>query len=598
MDCETSLPPEGGYLVPLAQVAPSWHANSLGVRERLAVGTLLVVGTLLRLWGLSAKSLWIDETFSIGIVSQSWPSFIHTLLFVQPNMETYYMLQKIAASVTPTSWQHGEFFWRLIPALAGGAVIIPVYLLARRLFDIRTALLAATLVTLNEFMVEYSQQARGYTLFVLVLTLSYYALIRWLVDGQRRALIAFAVLSAIGFLTQAFEVVFLVGQIALVVCVMLRGRRVAWRAGLLALVPLLLIIALRYPVYAAHPDQVSWIQRPTMQDLVIGVMQLAGGSGGTVPLSAWLVLSIAIVALGIVAASTLAFIRGEQRDAPFTWGQQFDRCEANSAILLWVLVPVLGTWVGSQVKPVWVTRYLAPASIGICLIVAVAIVITIDRLSQRSSRQSVSRDSVVFSPSPLRLARGSNADSTFPIQPNPIPLSGATESGLGGQATRNVIAVLAVVALLSVWLVPLQHYLTRPAWEDWRGAAHYVATNFAAADGIVCYDNQWGCDFGVSHYFVSMDVAAHLDPQAPGAFSWETYSQQNREATFAQAVTPDALTAYARKHGRVWLVLGHYTAGQGDWQTGLAWLAAHAHQMTKVVFAGDIEVYQYDFGGN
>lgn len=589
MATETSLPPRAAVNRPArtTPAAPAWWRWLVAQRAYLALGALCAVGLALRLGDLSAKSLWIDETFSIGMATQSWPAFVHTLATVQPNMELFYLLLKVAVTLTPAAWQRGEFFWRLLPALAGTATIPAVYALARRLFTVRVALCAAALVAVNEFMVEYSQQARGYTLFVLLLTLAYLALVRWLADGSRGALAWYAALTALGFLTQAFEVIFLLAQLAFVAVVLLRRRALPWRAFALSLLPLAAVVALRYPLYAAHPDQVAWIPRPTVTDLVHGTRQLVGGDGG-------MPTRVGDLLLLLVLASTLTLIawagrekaeremtrnkreitrnsykmprntlvttvRNEREDIPrhsasdpassrVPVPRPLDRIEAVALVVGWFVVPIAVTWVGSQVKPVWVTRYLAPSSVAACIIVAAGLEVMV-----------------------MLVARGG-------LRP-------------------WLYGALALVAITG-WLVPLRDYQVRPGWEDWRGAAASVNARFQAGDGIVCYDNQWGCDFGFSHYFASFGGPAHLDPAAPGAFAWATYARADREAIFARAVSPAYLAPYLAQHWRVWVLLGHYSNGAGDWVAGLAWLNGHAHLLSKIVFAGDIEVYLYAAGGN
>lgn len=512
-------------------------------RVALALVTIVVAGGALRLWGLASKSLWIDETFTVGMASQPWPQFWHTVLGVQPNMELFYVLMRTLVWATPAAWQRGEFFWRLLPALAGTATIAAVFPLARRLFGSQAALAAAAGVAVNEFLVEYAQQARGYTLFVLVLTLSYLALVRWL-EGDRRALWWFGALAALGFLTQAFEVVFLTGQLALLALAALRGRRVDWRGLRLALLPCAAVIGLRLPVYGAHPDQVSWIPRPTLGDLVRGARQLAGGDGGVPSRAGDLLLLATIAALGVLVVWAVGPPRDRARWLTrATADERLDRVEQAALVVLWLAVPVLGTWLGSQVKPVWVTRYLAPASVAACLALGAAVAI-VSRLAQRPD-------------------------------------------------ARRLILTVLTAGTLALAAIPLRDYLARPGWEDWRGAAAFVNARYQTGDGVVCYDNQWGCDFGFGQYFAAFGGPARLDPAAPGAFSWPTYAQPDREAIFAQAVSPAALAPYLAAKGRVWVLLGHFSNGQGDPRAALAWLDAHATRVASFIAAGDIEVYCY-----
>jgi mannosyltransferase len=539
MDSGSPIPYAGPRLI--VPAAPwRWIVSH---RAALALAAITLAAMLLRLWNLSAKSLWIDETFSIGMVSQHWPSFAYTILFVQPNMEVFYLLLKLLASVTPAAWQQGEFFWRLLPALAGAACVPATFALARRLAPAHIALIAAAFVATNEFMVEYSQQARGYTLFVLIQILSWLMLVRWR-EGERRALAWFAALAALGFLTQAFETIFLLAQISFILIIALRrGTLPRWTA-LLALAPVGIIIVLRFPIYAAHPDQVAWIPRPTLSDLYHGMRQIVGGDGGE-PSHIGALLLVLVFA-GALILAVIALLGW--RDVAKTPVAPLDRVEAALLALCWFAIPIAVTWVGSQVKPVWVTRYLAPCSIAAAVILA--------------------------------LALHWGAEQLPAIQ------------------WRGVLISAATLLILTAALKPLHDYQVRPGWEDWRGAAQMVNANFQSGDGIVCYDNQWGCDFGFSHYFATFGGPAHLDPGAPGAFSWATYALPNREAIFAQAVAPAALAQYLAAHPRVWVLLGHFTSGVGNWQAGLAWLRANAHPMLQYIAAGDIEVYCFQRGGN
>ncbi len=534
--------------------AAAWRATVAG-RYVLLVGVVTILGGAIRWWGLGAKSLWIDETFSIGMVSQSWSSFFATVGGVQPNMEAFYLVLKIWRMVTPVSWHSAEWFWRALPALAGTLTIPATAWLTRRLYGPVAAVLAALLVAANEFQVEYAQQARGYTLFVLLLILSYIALERWVTRGDRRALIAFAALAAVGFLTQAFEVVFLTGQIAWLIAIDLRWRGLARRAGVnwrplaLALLGILAVVAWRYPIYAAHSDQVAWIPRPTTTDLFHGLRQLAGGDGGTPSrIGDGVLVVLLLAALGLTALVLWQLVAAwrqhtatDRRHASPVTGMddKLATVDAHLLVLCWLAIPVLGTWIGSQIKPVWVTRYLAPTGVAASICVAVAIASLAHQLPWQRWR--------------------------------PVALLG----------------MLAISVTLQAG--PLHDYLARPGWEDWRGAAQYVDSQYQAGDGIVCYDNQWGCDFGFSVYFHH----ARLDPNAPGAFSWATYGRPDREAIFARAVDPTALAPYLAAHGRVWVLLGHYLSGQGHWQATLGWLNQHAHLIKRVDFRGDVVAILY-----
>jgi uncharacterized membrane protein len=511
------------------------------------LASITLVGGIIRFWHLGSKSLWIDETFSVGMVRQDWGTFIHTILFVQPNMEAFYVTLKVATSLTPVSWQT-DAFWRLLPALAGTAVIPAAATAGRRLSGTRVGLLAAALVAVNAFQVEYSQQARGYTLFVLLFLLSSIALLDWM-RGRPHALIWFGALVALGFLTQAFELIFLACQICSLGLIALRGRKIAWLHLALALLPFGLLVILRLPIYSAHPDQVSWITRPLSNDGMMGIISLAGGNSSTLTTAGYLLFYLVCLALIVLLATTGFALRQHPQLLHYqpVGENAVDRVEALIIVFCWSVGAIAGTWLISQVKPIWVPRYLAPASVGICLLLALALHAITAWLNNRHVRQAI------------------------------FSFTGA---------------LLVLLACL-----PLHSYLARAGWEDWRSAAGFVNSQFQTGDGMLCYDNQWGCQFGFTTYFTIDGNRAQADLTAPGAFTWERYGRADREQEFAQAVDPKALAPYCEQHRRVWLLIGHYHAGTGDWQAGIAWLNAHARHATTRDFAGDIHVYLYDFGG-
>jgi hypothetical protein len=86
-----------------------------------------------------------------------------------------------------------------LPALAGGVLLVAAtFWLARQLYDARVAVLAAALVGVGSYLVEYSTNARGYTLqalcFVLMLGLVFVAVRR----QSLSALLLAALVGALG----------------------------------------------------------------------------------------------------------------------------------------------------------------------------------------------------------------------------------------------------------------------------------------------------------------------------------------------------------------------------------------------------------------
>src|SRR3546814_20280489 len=85
-----------------------------------------------------------------------------------------------------------------LPAIVVGAALGPVmYGAAKAAFDRRTARVAALLVVPAPFLVWYSQEARMYSLFMLIGVAGVWAQLVALRAGRTRAWVAWGVLSAL-----------------------------------------------------------------------------------------------------------------------------------------------------------------------------------------------------------------------------------------------------------------------------------------------------------------------------------------------------------------------------------------------------------------
>ena len=130
---------------------------------------VLIAGlaAVLRFHSLAAKSFWFDEGVSVAIARLDWYNFARILWRREANMSLYYFLLHF--------WLYfggSEFFVRALSVLFAVASVPVIYLLGRRLFDSRVGLIAAALMAVNAYHVQYSQDARSYSLMVLLCLLS------------------------------------------------------------------------------------------------------------------------------------------------------------------------------------------------------------------------------------------------------------------------------------------------------------------------------------------------------------------------------------------------------------------------------------------
>jgi hypothetical protein len=323
-----------------AQTNPTWF--DAGVLCIIAA-----VAAALRFHLLAAKSFWFDEGVSVAIARLDWYNFARILWRREANMSLYYF------SLRP--WLHfggSEFFVRSLSVVFAVASIPAVYLLGRRLFDSRVGLFAAALLATNAYHVQYSQDARSYSLMVLLCSLSSFYFLEELKEPSRRNRAAYILTSALAVYAQFFSLLLLVAQ-WLSLRMLDRGQiprqsKNNWRWVALLVAPVVTFVA------TTGTGPLRWVQRPGFKDLWVFALHLTGNGG-------------ALLLLGCAAACIAAVAPVSHtcriRRAPWeSWRFRF--------LLCWLLFPPVFTLALSLVKPLFVARYFISCLPALLLLVA------------------------------------------------------------------------------------------------------------------------------------------------------------------------------------------------------------------------------------
>ena len=125
----------------------------------LLLGLIVVVGAIVRLHGLGEASLWLDEAASVQFAGLPWSTLWLSGYDNAPPV--YYSLLKLALL-----FGDSEFAVRL-PSMVFGVLTIPmVYRAGQLLAGSWAGLGAALFFALSASQVEYSQEARAYSLLI------------------------------------------------------------------------------------------------------------------------------------------------------------------------------------------------------------------------------------------------------------------------------------------------------------------------------------------------------------------------------------------------------------------------------------------------
>lgn len=144
------------------------------------MGKILLAALIVRLIGLN-QSLWLDEAISyLAVKSFSFWEIITKFSPGDVHPPLYYLLLKLWTNL----FGYSEISLRLPSVIAGVVAVFVVIKIGQKLFNKRVGLLAGLFLALNPLAVYYSQEARMYSLAMLVISLAAWAFIcqkKWLV---------------------------------------------------------------------------------------------------------------------------------------------------------------------------------------------------------------------------------------------------------------------------------------------------------------------------------------------------------------------------------------------------------------------------------
>jgi mannosyltransferase len=281
-------------------------------------------------------SFWLDEATSAVLAQVDRHVFMGAIIHRQANMVLYYLLLR--------GWLwlgSNEFVVRSLSVVAGVLAIPAIYLLGRHLFGARAGRVAAILLSVHAFHIRYSQEARAYSLSMLLAVVSSLLLLRSLERPSRKSWLAYILVSVLMVYAQVFGGWVLLAQWF---SVLLLRRGIRWKPFLCSAAAICFLISpLAYCLlFVSDRSQLSWLAKPTPQDLYRFCLDMTGG-GGSPLLWAYLVL----MAIGI--ATNVVRSRSEP-DASEIWKCWF--------LLTWLILPIAVVLAISLRWPMFEPRFL------------------------------------------------------------------------------------------------------------------------------------------------------------------------------------------------------------------------------------------------
>src|SRR3989344_5163219 len=145
-------------------------------REYILIILRFLIAFFYRLYGLSKNQppFWVDEFAS---ANQGKIFLKYGLsVFANPKVffEHYNITTHILIALAYKLYGVNEFSSRLPLVFVGSLIPVVVYLLAKKIFDIQSALSASLLSVFSYFEIVWSRQARGYIILQFLILLTFY----------------------------------------------------------------------------------------------------------------------------------------------------------------------------------------------------------------------------------------------------------------------------------------------------------------------------------------------------------------------------------------------------------------------------------------
>jgi mannosyltransferase len=327
----------------------------------IALLLIVIVGVVLRLHLLERRDLWDDEAASVIFAQLSWSGFVSTLRNYEANMAFYYLLLHY--------WLHfgdNVTFIRGLSVLFGVAAIPATYMLGKTLFGVKEGIVSAAFSAVNTFQIRYSQEARSYSLVILLSILSTFFLVRAIeTPRQRRFWVSYVLMSALGIYAHVFFILVVAAQWLSVGYGLIRRQR---QAAFWTVTGLLLLSApMGIFLLTKNQGQLNWVLRPTPQEL-LEFFKLFTGYGGSALLSTYCFLCL------IAVFHAYREPRGS--------AALFDERQRTGLVASWLVFPIAFVVSTSFVEAIFYDRYMAISAPALALLAGKG-VIDLDRLFPR-----------------------------------------------------------------------------------------------------------------------------------------------------------------------------------------------------------------------
>lgn len=154
---------------------------------------------------LEVRNYWYDEAFTGILLKHSWGE-MNQMIFDDVHPPLYYWLVKPWASL----FDYSPAGIRSFSVFLGLLTVVSLYWIGKKMFDRRAGLLAAALGAVSPFAIQYSQEARMYALFGLLMLWAIWFFWKALQEDKWRDWILWGVFGGLSFYTHYLALFFFI----------------------------------------------------------------------------------------------------------------------------------------------------------------------------------------------------------------------------------------------------------------------------------------------------------------------------------------------------------------------------------------------------
>ena len=328
---------------------------------------IVAVASFLRIYDIGAESIWLDEAHSVRVSGLNLPSVISEAA-VGKHVPLYFIILHFWTELFGIS----EVSLRAMSAIFGILSVFSIYVVGCSLYNRRVGLISSLLSATSLFHIFYSQEARPYSMLLLLSVLSFLFFIKILKQDKRSYYLCYLIFNILLCYTHVFGLLTVASQILYLLLFWHKYQSQRFKllvvlgATMAILLPFVRLIGSEA---ASMVDNGFWISEPSLYDVAATIIIFCGKH-------AFLVLIfffLSGIALFSVRKMEGAWIWRKPMESlkGISWNIKLENIDEFLLLTIWLFLPIVLAFIMSKyITPIYVTRYFIGASPALYLLVA------------------------------------------------------------------------------------------------------------------------------------------------------------------------------------------------------------------------------------